>query len=83
MFMEHSDGVFSNGTILGERIPEEDVRIVESIENTYQQETPVLSGIQRRKLYFNPAYFERQLLLVRFAVCIADRIEIQSIESGE
>lgn len=52
------------GSILGERLPEEDVRVVETAENPHQQDVPVLPGAQRRKLYFNPAYFDRQLLLV-------------------
>ena len=64
MYLEHSEGPFGTGPIIGERIPEEDVRIVETIENAHQQDMPVLPGAQRRKLYFNPAYFERQLLLV-------------------
>lgn len=50
--------------MLGERLPEEDVRIIETIDSSHQQEVPVLPGTQRRKLYFNPAYFDRQLLLV-------------------
>lgn len=52
------------GSILGERLPEEDVRVVETADNPHQQDVPVLPGAQRRKLYFNPAYFDRQLLLV-------------------
>lgn len=61
---EESEGLFTNGTILGERLPEEDVRIVETIDSNHQQDMSVLPGTQRRKLYFNPAYFDRQLLLV-------------------
>lgn len=63
-YMEYPEGSFNSGSILGERIPEEDVRIVETMENSHHHDSPVLPGIQRRKLYFNPAYFERQLLLV-------------------
>ena len=49
---------------MGEKLPEEDVRIIETTENGHNQNLPVFPGTQRRKLYFNPAYFERQLLLV-------------------
>ncbi|XP_043288143.1 uncharacterized protein sha [Venturia canescens] len=81
MFLEHSEALFNNGNILGERIPEEDVRIVETIENTYQQETPVLPGTQRRKLYFNPAYFERQLLLAPPPAAIEFLMKIREVIS--
>lgn len=64
MYLEQSEGLFSSGSILGERLPEEDVRVVETADNPHQQDVPVLPGAQRRKLYFNPAYFDRQLLLV-------------------
>lgn len=64
MYLEQSEGPFSAGSILGERLPEEDVRVVETADNPHQQDVPVLPGAQRRKLYFNPAYFDRQLLLV-------------------
>lgn len=64
MYLEQSEGLFSAGSILGERLPEEDVRVVETADNAHQQDVPVLPGAQRRKLYFNPAYFDRQLLLV-------------------
>lgn len=63
MYMEQTEGPFGT-SIIAERLPEEDVRIVETIENTHQQDMQVLPGTQRRKLYFNPAYFERQLLIV-------------------
>lgn len=64
VYLEQSEGLFPAGSILGERLPEEDVRIVETADNSHQQDVPVLPGAQRRKLYFNPAYFDRQLLLV-------------------
>lgn len=60
---EINEGICGSGAILGEILPEEDVRIVETVDSTYHQDTPVLPGAQRRKLYFNPAYFDRQLLL--------------------
>lgn len=66
IFTEQTEGPFGT-SIIAEKLPEEDVRIVETIENTtLQQDMPVLPGTQRRKLYFNPAYFERQLLIVSF-----------------
>lgn len=65
IYMEQSEACFGTGSILGERLPEEDVRVVETVDNPHQQDVPVLPGTQRRKLYFNPAYFDRQLLLVR------------------
>lgn len=64
VYLEQSEGPFAAGSILGERLPEEDVRVVETADNPHQQDVPVLPGAQRRKLYFNPAYFDRQLLLV-------------------
>ena len=65
-YFETNEGACGSGSILGERIPEEDVRIVETVDNTYYHDAPVLPGSQRRKLYFNPAYFDRQLLLVSY-----------------
>jgi len=64
LYLEQSEGLLSAGSILGERLPEEDVRVVETADSSHQQDAPVLPGAQRRKLYFNPAYFDRQLLLV-------------------
>lgn len=77
MFIEQTNesviGSSSSSSIIAERLPEEDVRIVETADtlNQFQQQfhhqqldMAVLPGIQRRKLYFNPAYFDRQLLLV-------------------
>lgn len=54
----------NSGSIIAEKLPEEDVRVIETTENGSQQNVPVFPGTQRRKLYFNPAYFERQLLKV-------------------
>ncbi|KAJ8944956.1 hypothetical protein NQ318_013104 [Aromia moschata] len=52
-----------------ERLPEENVSIVETLEG--REERPdnlrALAGNTRKKLYFNPAYFEPQLLLLRGA----------------
>lgn len=72
VYLEQSEGPFPAGSILGERLPEEDVRVVETADNPHQQDVPVLPGAQRRKLYFNPAYFDRQLLLVS---CLTGRRE--------
>lgn len=68
IYLEQSEVCFGSGSgsgsILGERLPEEDVRVVETADSSHQQDVPVLPGAQRRKLYFNPAYFDKQLLLV-------------------
>lgn len=50
-----------------ERCPEENVSIIETLEG--REERPetvktIVSATTRRKLYFNPAYFEPHLLLV-------------------
>lgn len=50
-----------------ERLPEENVSIVETLEG--REERPetvraITNGTARRKLYFNPAYFEPELLVV-------------------
>lgn len=52
------------GSIIGERLPEENVRVIETTENGNHHNMPMFPGTQRRKLYFNPAYFEKQLLAV-------------------
>ena len=60
----------NSGSSLGsEKIPEENVRIIEDVEHHHGnvsgghlQNGSVFPGTQRKKLYFNPAYFERQLL---------------------
>ena len=50
-----------------ERLPEENVSIVETLEG--REERPetvraITNGTARRKLYFNPAFFEPELLIV-------------------
>ncbi|XP_030762559.1 LOW QUALITY PROTEIN: uncharacterized protein LOC115887307 [Sitophilus oryzae] len=45
-----------------ERLPEEDVSIVETLDER-SESTRSLSGTVRKKLYFNPAYFEPHLLI--------------------
>lgn len=49
-----------------EKLPEENVSIVETLEGRDNQidSFRALTGTVRRKLYFNPAYFEPQLLMV-------------------
>ncbi|XP_044018337.1 uncharacterized protein LOC122859051 [Aphidius gifuensis] len=80
MYMEQTEGPFGT-SIIAERLPEEDVRIVETIENTHQQDMPVLPGTQRRKLYFNPAYFERQLLIAPPPAAIEFLLKIREVIS--
>lgn len=49
-----------------ERLPEENVSIVETLEGREDRPDALkaITGTTRRKLYFNPAYFEPQNLLV-------------------
>lgn len=49
-----------------ECLPEENVSIVEdmSSEDKLENMKAIVNGTMRRKLYFNPAYFEPHLLLV-------------------
>lgn len=49
-----------------ERLPEENVSIVETFDFRDDKPESVPIGNTRKKLYFNPAYFEPHLLLVRF-----------------
>ncbi|XP_053973717.1 uncharacterized protein LOC128873840 [Hylaeus volcanicus] len=81
VYLEQSELCFGSGSILGERIPEEDVRVVETAENPHQQDIPVLPGAQRRKLYFNPAYFDRQLLLAPPPAAIEFLLKIREVIS--
>ncbi|XP_018352149.1 PREDICTED: uncharacterized protein LOC108754396 [Trachymyrmex septentrionalis] len=81
VYLEQSEGPFPVGSILGERLPEEDVRVVETAENPHQQDVPVLPGAQRRKLYFNPAYFDRQLLLAPPPAAIEFLLKIREVIS--
>ncbi|XP_076621526.1 uncharacterized protein LOC143341964 [Colletes latitarsis] len=81
VYLEQSELCFGSGSLLGERIPEEDVRVVETAENPHQQDIPVLPGAQRRKLYFNPAYFDRQLLLAPPPAAIEFLLKIREVIS--
>lgn len=50
-----------------ERLPEENVSIVETLEGKEDRPEsvrPIVSATIRKKLYFNPAYFELELLMV-------------------
>ncbi|KAK0180384.1 hypothetical protein PV327_006028 [Microctonus hyperodae] len=80
MYIEQCENSFGS-SIIAERLPEENVRIVETIENAYQQDIPVLPGTQRRKLYFNPAYFDRQLLLAPPPAAIEFLFKIREVIS--
>ncbi|CAL7939713.1 unnamed protein product [Xylocopa violacea] len=81
VYTEQSESCFGTGSILGERLPEEDVRVVETADNPHQQDVPVLPGAQRRKLYFNPAYFDRQLLLAPPPAAIEFLLKIREVIS--
>lgn len=50
-----------------ECLPEENVSITEDMttEDKLENMKAIVSGTMRRKLYFNPAYFEPHLLLVK------------------
>lgn len=49
-----------------ECLPEENVSIIEdmTVEGKLENMKAIVSGTMRRKLYFNPAYFEPHLLMV-------------------
>lgn len=49
-----------------ERLPEEDVSIVETLDSERPDAVRAMAGPPRRKLYFNPAYFDPELLAVSF-----------------
>lgn len=56
----------SNSSQETECLPEENVSIVEdmSSEDKLENMKAIVNGTMRRKLYFNPAYFEPHLLMV-------------------
>ncbi|KAJ8688618.1 hypothetical protein QAD02_024413 [Eretmocerus hayati] len=81
---EYSDSQeqsYTAGALVGERLPEEDVRVVETTENGNQQGVPIFPGTQRRKLYFNPAYFDRSLLLAPPPAAIEFLLKIREVIS--
>lgn len=53
-----------------ECLPEENVSIVEdmSSEDKLENMKAIVNGTMRRKLYFNPAYFEPHLLMVIYYI---------------
>lgn len=55
-----------NSTQETECLPEENVSIVEDLTSDDKLENmkAIVNGTMRRKLYFNPAYFEPHLLMV-------------------
>lgn len=55
-----------------ECLPEANVSIIEDMttEDKLENMKAIVSGTMRRKLYFNPAYFEPHLLLVIYLHCI-------------
>lgn len=61
------DGSGSNSSQETECLPEENVSIVEDLTSDDKLENmkAIVNGTMRRKLYFNPAYFEPHLLMVR------------------
>lgn len=60
------DASNSNSTQETECLPEENVSIVEDLTSDDKLENmkAIVNGTMRRKLYFNPAYFEPHLLMV-------------------
>lgn len=66
-FMQpYTFGENSQDSATNERLPEQNVSIVETLEGKEDNMSLVgsLPGTMRKKLYFNPAYLEPQLLLV-------------------
>ncbi|XP_058830263.1 uncharacterized protein LOC131689293 [Topomyia yanbarensis] len=62
---QNSDGMNNVNGPDTECLPEENVSIVEDISNDEKLESmkSIVNGTMRRKLYFNPAYFEPHLLV--------------------
>lgn len=56
-----------NSTQETECLPEANVSIIEDMttEDKLENMKAIVNGTMRRKLYFNPAYFEPHLLLVK------------------
>lgn len=63
-----NDHSASSPTQETECLPEENVSIIEDMttEDKLENMKAIVSGTMRRKLYFNPAYFEPHLLMVRY-----------------
>ncbi|XP_050072929.1 uncharacterized protein LOC126561023 [Anopheles maculipalpis] len=62
---QHQQNPLSTGGQDTECLPEENVSIVEELNNEEKLESmkSIVNGTMRRKLYFNPAYFEPHLLV--------------------
>lgn len=70
-FFKHSVPMYNSDTNSIEKHPEEDVSIVETLENKEDRPDNIRSIVcanPRRKLYFNPAYFQPELLLVSVSI---------------
>lgn len=69
------DGSSTNSTQEAECLPEENVSIVEDLTSDEKLENmkAIVNGTMRRKLYFNPAYFEPHLLMVSTKQLITKR----------
>lgn len=65
---DENDHNASSPTQETECLPEENVSIIEDMttEDKLENMKAIVSGTMRRKLYFNPAYFEPHLLMVRY-----------------
>lgn len=63
---ERSENPPQSPTQETECLPEENVSIIEDMttEDKIENMKAIVNGTMRRKLYFNPAYFEPHLLLV-------------------
>ncbi|CAG9764282.1 unnamed protein product [Ceutorhynchus assimilis] len=59
-----------------EKLPEENVSIVETLDDR-PESLRALNGTIRKKLYFNPAYFEPHLLAVSFSKMLLNIIILQ------
>ncbi|XP_049292345.1 uncharacterized protein LOC125768558 [Anopheles funestus] len=62
---QHQQNPLNSGGQDTECLPEENVSIVEELNNEEKLESmkSIVNGTMRRKLYFNPAYFEPHLLV--------------------
>lgn len=76
MSQQSLDGLSNPNGPDTECLPEENVSIVEDISNDEKLESmkSIVNGTMRRKLYFNPAYFEPQLLVVSNLIVIIEKI---------
>ncbi|KAK5648580.1 hypothetical protein RI129_003472 [Pyrocoelia pectoralis] len=64
-----------------ERLPEENVSIVETMEGREERPDSIraITGTTRKKLYFNPAYFEPELLLAPPPAALEFLIKIREV----